>query len=364
VVGVEAHISAQRFAFVDALRGFAALSVVLFHAYEGRHITDLLAHLPALVTHLLKQSGLGVAVFFVLSGFVISHSVARRRVTLPFVGRFMLRRSVRLEPPYWLAIALAICFAQLSARVLPGKELPSFATGQIVAHIFYLQEMLGYPEINVVFWTLCQEMQFYLVYVLLLALSCNDPAQPVQGQATALTFAVAALISLLWPLGVFAEVPWRGSFLSLWHGFLLGSGAYWAWRHPAIARYYLAYGTILLVAGMSHSDNFTTVCVLTSFVLWTAAISGRIYSACSWRWIQMLGAVSYSLYLTHNPITGAVFGMGYLVTGRSMILEAVWWLLATLACLIFAWGVWWLVERPSIRIARRVRLTPSRVRDL
>jgi peptidoglycan/LPS O-acetylase OafA/YrhL len=356
-------MSTQRFAFVDALRGFAALSVVLYHAYEGGHITGLLAHLPAWVTHLLKQGGIGVAVFFVLSGFVISHSVAGSRVTLPFVGRFMLRRSLRLEPPYWLAIALAICFALLSARALPGKDLPAYSAGQIAAHIFYLQEMLGYPEINVIFWTLCQEVQFYLVYVLLLALSRNDPAQPMQGRATALTFAVAALISLLWPIGIFTEGPWRGSFLPLWHGFLLGSGAYWAWRHPATAPYYLVYGAILLVAGVSRSDNFTTVCALTSFALWVAAISGRIYSACSWRWIQMLGAISYSLYLTHNPITGAAFRVGYMVTGRSPILEAIWWLLATCACLVFAWGVWWLVERPSIRLARLVRLAPARAEE-
>ena len=131
----EAHISIKRFAFVDALRGFAALSVVLYHAYEGGHITGLLAELPAWVTQLLRQGSIGIAVFFVLSGFVIAHSVAKSRVTLPFVGRFMLRRSLRLEPPYWLAIALAICFAQLSVRVLPGKELSSLSAGQIAAHI-------------------------------------------------------------------------------------------------------------------------------------------------------------------------------------------------------------------------------------
>jgi peptidoglycan/LPS O-acetylase OafA/YrhL len=73
------------------------------------------------VPHLLRQGDSGMAVFFVPSGFVISHSATRGRVTLPFVGRFMLRRSLRIEPPYWLAIALAICFAQLSALVLPGK---------------------------------------------------------------------------------------------------------------------------------------------------------------------------------------------------------------------------------------------------
>ena len=77
---------------------------------------------------------------------------------------------------------MVIGFAHLSARVLPGKELPSFPAGQITAHMFYLQEMMGYPEINIVFWTLCQKVQFYLVYVLLLALSRNDPTQPMQGE--------------------------------------------------------------------------------------------------------------------------------------------------------------------------------------
>lgn len=350
----------RRFAFIDALRGLASLSVVLYHAYEGGHIAGLLALLPAWIAQVLKQGGHGVAVFFVLSGLVIAHSVADSRVTISFVGRFMLRRSIRLDPPYWLAIALAIAFAYLSARFVAGKELPQLSLAQLFAHIIYLQDILGYPEINPVFWTLCQEVQFYLVYVLLLALSRNDPARLMQGRATALTFAAAALISLLWPLGILSDGPYRGSFLPAWHGFLVGVGAYWAWRNPAIAPYYFLYTAVLLVAGILRGDAFTIACALAALVLWAVAARGRLYSALDWQWVQGLGAISYSLYLTHNPITGATFRVGYILTGRSPFLEVVWWTMATAACIAFAWAMWWLVERPSIKLARRIQLEPGR----
>jgi peptidoglycan/LPS O-acetylase OafA/YrhL len=356
------RVPQQRFTFVDALRGIASLSVVLYHAAEGRHISGLLALLPSWVAQALKQGGLGVAVFFVLSGFVIAHSVAKSRVTYSFVGRFMLRRSIRLDPPYWVAIALAVIFAYLSAYFVTGKAQPQFSFAQIAAHVFYLQEILGYPGINTVFWTLCQEVQFYFVYVLLLALSHNDPARPMQGRTTALTFAGAALISLLWPLGILSEGLYPGSFLPLWHGFLAGAGAYWAWRNPAAASYCLAYIAVLLVAGILRGDSFTVACALTAIALWTVAARGRLYSAFDWRWLQGLGAISYSLYLTHNPITAATFWLGYTLTGRSPFLEAVWWVITTAACIAFAFGMWWLVERPSINLARRVRLERGKQR--
>jgi peptidoglycan/LPS O-acetylase OafA/YrhL len=349
----------QRFTFVDALRGVASLSVVFYHSSEGRHIAGLLALVPAWVTQVFKQGGLGVAVFFVLSGFVIAHSVAKSRVTLSFVGRFMLRRSIRLDPPYWLAIALVIAFAYLSAH-FAGSELPEVSTAQIAAHVLYLQEILGYPGLNAVFWTLSQEVQFYLVYVMLLALSQNDPAKPMQGRSTAMTFAGAALISLLWPLGILSDGPYDGSFLPLWHGFLAGAGAYWAWRNPEYAVYCLAYISVLLVAGILRSDSFTIACALTAIALWAVAARGRLYSALDWRWLQGLGAISYSLYLTHNPVTAATFWLGYTLTGRTPILEAVWWIITMTACISFAALMWWLVERPSINLARRIRLERTR----
>lgn len=348
----------RRFVFIDALRGLAALSVVLYHAYEGGHIAGLAAFLPGWLLTALSHGWLGVAVFFVLSGFVISHSVEGDRVTLPYLGRFMLRRSLRLDPTYWFAIALALGFAALSARVVAGDPPPRLAPVQLAAHLFYLQEFLQVPEINVVFWTLTYEVQFYLVYVLILALTRADPTHPLQGRLTGRVLGIGALISLLWPLGILHQPPLPGLFLPLWFGFLLGAGAYRTWRNPRLAPVFLLYATIIGLGGVLRGDAFAVACALTGILLWASAVSGAIHRALGWRWLQFLGAISYSLYLTHNPITGAAFNVGFRLTGRTPAWEAFWWVGTTLTCLLFAAAIWWLIERPSMALARRITLRP------
>jgi hypothetical protein len=122
---------------------------------KGNYIAGLLGHLPAWVTHLLGQGGIRETVFFVLSGLLIPRTVARSRVTVSVVERFMLRRSLQLEPPHWFAIGHLLCAARAAGQgvaVVLGRpdrriHLPSAGnTG-----------LSRYPEINFVFWTLCQE---------------------------------------------------------------------------------------------------------------------------------------------------------------------------------------------------------------
>jgi peptidoglycan/LPS O-acetylase OafA/YrhL len=81
--------------------------------------------------------------------------------------------------------------------------------------------MLGYPEINIVFWTLWQEVQFYLIYTA--GLYRAGPTNT--GRAMALMFAVAALFSLLWPLGSLTDRPRGGSFLPITEGPLRITGS-------------------------------------------------------------------------------------------------------------------------------------------
>jgi len=66
----------SRLAFADGIRGLAALWVVLFHTSKGRHVDHLMAVLPTWFNSLVFDWGhLGVALFFVLSGFVMMHSL-------------------------------------------------------------------------------------------------------------------------------------------------------------------------------------------------------------------------------------------------------------------------------------------------
>jgi peptidoglycan/LPS O-acetylase OafA/YrhL len=350
------RIPAERFSFVDALRGIAAMAVVLFHLREGHHVPLLASALPAWAIWVIDHGNLGVAVFFVLSGFVIAHSVYNERVTLPFAGRFMLRRSLRLDPPYWSAIALCLAFAALSSFVMPQKHHLGVSFGQLIAHVFYLQELLRYPEINSVFWTLCLEVQFYLLYMFLLALGKNDPQLLAQGDRLLVVFLGAITISLIWPVGLVTVEPWPGSFLPLWHGFLLGAAAYWAWRYRQYRIIYAGFALIVFVAAALHDNAFSLTCAVVSFLLLTAGLLGRMKTALSWSWLRFLGVISYTLYLIHNPITGASFSVGYLLTGHTLVTEIIWTLCTVGACLVFSFGLYLLIEKPSIRLAHMVNL--------
>ena len=129
---------------------------------------------PRPLVTLFAHGGLGVQVFFVISGMVIAYSVGDARVTPSYLGRFALRRSLRLDPPYWSVILLFLAMRWAAAGV--GHPMgPARPPQQVWSNVFYLQHILGQDDLVVVFWTLCLEVQFYIVLVLLLGLVQRIP---------------------------------------------------------------------------------------------------------------------------------------------------------------------------------------------
>lgn len=323
-----------RFTFIDGLRGIAATVVVLFHALRGGHLDIVPANLVSVVV----QGEAGVVIFFVISGFVIAHALIDRHITPGGAWLFIVGRSIRLDPPYWAAILLVVGLSTLASLVLPDRPLPDYSLGQLVAHIFYLQEILGYAHINPVFWTLCYEIQFYALFAFILA-----------SRSTAV-FALAFALSLLWPLGLVPEI--RGLFVNFFYSFLLGVGAYYSWRQQWVRPFFLAYAGLVLAAAIIHSNLFALLSSGTALVLVSVALADKLHTALNWRWLQLLGMISYSLYLTHNPITGATFRVWYMIAGRSPLAQTIGVALSIVSCVLFAWLMYICIEKPCIGLAR------------
>src|ERR1044072_2053767 len=157
---------------IDALRGVAALGVVLYHAgLETPNTAPAnIFYWPVKGLQFLSSFGyVGVFLFFVISGFCIHLQWAKTRANgqQPEIrfGSFWRRRFLRLYPPYLIAFALFMLMAALST----GINVTHFFVYDVVMHLLMLHNLDPNTcySINGVFWTLAIEEQLYLAYFLL-----------------------------------------------------------------------------------------------------------------------------------------------------------------------------------------------------
>ncbi len=253
-----------RLAFIHGLRGIAALSVVVFHCYFSTPVIDRASRtIPSMVDYVIRQGFLGVDLFFVISGFVISLTLYGRLKTAGEFGRFFLRRQLRLDPPYWTAIALSVGSALVVNHVRPLTGAPVPSVGAVVAHLFYLQDFLGIKNIAGVFWTLCLEIQFYLFFgaVILLFQRLSISGRSI-GWAMLPLYALS--LACFWTL-----VPnLRGLFLPRWFEFFTGVIIFLFWRQQVTRTQLVVYlGILLLTAVVDPPTVNRTALITTATVL-------------------------------------------------------------------------------------------------
>lgn len=140
----------SRLLYLDALRGIAALLVVLTHLLEP------LFGDWWLFRQWLDPGKLGVLWFFMISGMVIPGSLGPQGG----VRRFVVSRFLRLYPAYWLSLLLYLAMLKLNGLPVPGWP-------QIAANLTMMQLALGHPDVIGLYWTLFIEWVFYGVCVLL-----------------------------------------------------------------------------------------------------------------------------------------------------------------------------------------------------
>lgn len=251
-------------------------------------------------------------------------------------GRFLIRRLVRLEPPYLISILLIFGLVVLSwwSPYTSGKPLV-IDWDQLLAHIAYLVPYTDQVWYNPVYWTLGIEFQYYL------------------------------LIGLLFPLLVDGRF-WTRSLILL--GFPL--------LHYLFPHFYLVFNhALFFVAGMVLFLRWEQLISFREMVRWLALVGAGIYLqwgwaevlvglsallfiSCwqlEWKFLSFLGKISYSLYLIHVPLAVSAFS--------NFLLNFAFWqnrnTLLVHVVLVFtifvAWIFWKICEEPFRRWAKTLQ---------
>lgn len=350
-----------RFAFVDGLRGLAALCIVVFHIwwYEPEPYADVNAGQWLIDSALLRTRG-GVQILLVISGFVIAYTLRKTWVSPGEILTFIGRRLIRLVPAYWAAIAAVILVDGLCRTRfnLPSPFEGSVSLQRVVAHMLFLQDVSGHDPLGAGMWTLCIEMQFYLVAVISWGLAQHlfwrpNEVEPRPSALALLTvFAPVALVSLFHWRTVSSTDPYVIHFLWM---FFLGMITWWTLDGTVSTRIYaavvaVALGNLVLDAEWRYEN---AVALSASLAIFTAGCRNRLHVWLNWPWLQYCGKISYSLYLIHFPICHLITTAGWKWCGNepTPVQAAVILGSAFIASLCGGSLMYFVVEAPSAKLA-------------
>jgi len=333
--------------------------VVVFHIWGAvqRRDTDWV---PSSIQTLFEYGFLGVDIFFVLSGFVITYSLIGKPIDRFFVPRFILRRSIRIDPPYWATIGLAIAFILAKNTLFSEHREPLPSLWNVVAHVFYLQDLLEFTAISSVFWTLCLEFQFYIVFAIAAWILPKYQFSDRDELPLFLTF-FAFLVMIISPYFRFTEesMPIPGTIFPYIYEFLLGilTCLYLTGRFR-IGALVLVVATVFVVTIYLKSPFHAIVPVATVLVLIGSSRGWRCLRFLFTDSFQFLGKVSYSLYLTHAIVGWAFVSVlvQFLESWPSSVVTSAIFASGLTISVVFSYIFYCFIEKIFIRLSKKLKV--------
>lgn len=309
------------------LRGIAALGVCLMH-FSGTINFPFLQDIG-------KFGGYGVPLFFVISGFIIPYSLHHNGYRIKNYFQFLLKRIIRIDPPYLITIG-AIILLSFLAQYSPHhtSSVIDFLSYNTLFHFFYLVDVLDGAWMSPVFWTLAIEFQFYLLIGLLFPLL----------QAAKIPFQIASvLISGAIPF-LLPDDAYISYYLLM---FLPGIILYWHKTQPTALALFLTLQLAVAAAGYFCYGWQGLFCPL-------IAVGFILFVEKPIKPLMFLGTISYSLYLIHTPFgtDGLInFLQNYITSDAGRLCLT---LIALPITIMAAWVFYRLVEKPSKRFADKI----------
>ncbi|AZS36954.1 O-acetyltransferase OatA [Microbacterium lemovicicum] len=351
------HAEPSRFLpHVQGLRAIAVLFVVLYHFWPAR----------------LPGGYVGVDIFFVISGYLITAHLMREMVATGSIrlGQFWARRARRLLPAS-LLVLLFCALAAMSPYLTPTSALPD-EVQEIVASTFYVENWFlalnsadylnhsGDPTTVQHYWSLSLEEQFYVMWPLILLLAAWIAVKYFRGdrrRAVLIAIGAVTAASFLFCVVFTLTNPAPAYFVTFGRMWQFGVGALVALipalrvRNPLLS-FVLGWGGILVLLYTAFRFDGQTPFPGYAAALPTIGAAAVIAASNTERWWQptrilavrpmrFTGDISYSLYLWHWPlivIAPSVPFWGLTIYHRVALLGI---------CFVLAWLTKRFVEDPA-----------------
>jgi peptidoglycan/LPS O-acetylase OafA/YrhL len=166
--------SKNHFLLVDFLKTFAALIIILHHmSTYGQIAEDARQLLPGLMTFLFEYGRYAVQIFLVMGGYLAAQSLTRTSnlKNSRELLKIIINRYLRLFAPYVVALLITIACAWVARFWVQDEFVGESETfGQFLAHLFFLQGILGLDAISAGVWYVAIDWQLYAILALILGM--------------------------------------------------------------------------------------------------------------------------------------------------------------------------------------------------
>ena len=294
---------------LEGLRGIAAIIVSLYHGWSS----------VATSIKIVRNGWLFVDLFFVISGFVMSHVYRDKLHTKTDVSSFVIRRFGRLYPLHFVMIFVVIIFSFLwgtskDIALLFGHKIgpnpayfPHIHLSAIIANLFMVHGIgVGPIELNIPSWSISAEIWTYFAFAATVFYSNRAPGRRI---FLWLFLSILGIIACFFSGKPDLNIVFSGfSWFRCIYGFFLGASLPLLKKQIKpnfvqistfqVLAFLISIG-LVLCAGAYPWTTFITPIAFAGLVLAVSYDFGIIAKALQIRPIQTLGKLSYSIYMTH-----------------------------------------------------------------
>lgn len=318
---------------IHSIRGISVVLVLLYHVFIFQHETKFILEESDFKEILKDIFILGMPLLFFISGFVLLNSTYNLKVSVISIGKAFLKRLLRIQIPIFLNILISWAILLFFNFFFDWRlDTDLFYPERFFANLFFYAPFTNYGWYNVVYWTMTIEIQFYILFFLIV---------PFIKEKSLLIFITILILSVS---SIYPDIHFIFHYFPLFAlGMLLS-----LYLSAKISFYLYLFGFFFIICfGYANLEiNWMISVSLASLFCVFLNFKNKI--------IDFYAKISFSLYLSQG-YTAVLFLTIAPFSGDSPFsIKLLFALLAFAIATLGAWVFYIIIEKPSIKLLKKI----------